>query len=437
MRMTRSSRLALRWGVALVQVLAVVALTAFVPRAASAQVLYGTLTGNVTDASGAVAAGAKVQVLNVGTNVAKNATTDDRGGYLFSDLQPGVYDVTIESAGFQPFVRKGLRVEATAVLRIDARLQVSGVTEAVEVTAATPVLQTDRADVHITQTAKQVNELPLTGSVSRNYQSLMNVVPGATIDRVGNQGGPGEMNSEAGSPQRSISFNVNGVSRMQNQTKLDGASAVYVWLPTNTAYVPSAEAIEEVSIVTNSYNAQQGMAAGASINVITKSGTNRLKGTAWIYDNDSDWRARNYFQAPVGFSTWEAWDAADKDTRSPKNNPERLYQFGANLGGPIIKDKLFFFVNWERYDRKRDSPQRFVSIATDALRQRRLQRDGRDHLRPGLQPRPGAAHAVPRQHHSRKPHRSGVGVAHRAHAPAERGGHDVREQLHGAGKAHL
>ena len=128
----------------------------------------------------------------------------------------------------------------------------------------------------------------------------MNVVPGAVIDRVGNQGGPGEMNSAAGSPQRSISFNVNGVSRMQNQTKLDGASAVYVWLPTNTAYVPSAEAIEEVRIVTNSYNAQQGMAAGAAINVITKSGTNKLKGTAWIYDSDAKWKARNYFQTPTG-----------------------------------------------------------------------------------------------------------------------------------------
>ena len=344
------------------------ALVLFAPARALPQVLYGSLTGNVVDESGAVATAAKVRVANVGTNVTRTATTDDRGGYLFSDLQPGLYDVTIEAAGFRPFVRKGVRIEATAVLRIDARLSVGGVAEAVEVTASTPVLQTDRGDVHITQSAKQVNELPLTGSVSRNYQSLMNIVPGATIDRVGNQGGPGEMNSAAGSPQRSISFNVNGVSRMQNQTKLDGASAVYVWLPTNTAYVPSAEAIEEVSIVTNSYNAQQGMAAGAAINVITKSGTNRLKGTAWIYDSDSKWRARNFFQAPTGYSTWEDWDAADEGTRSPKNNPETLYQFGANLGGPIIKDKLFFFVNWERYDRKRDSPQRFVSIATEALR---------------------------------------------------------------------
>ena len=339
------------------------------PLPAAGQTLYGSLTGNVTDPTGLGLKGATVHATNAGTNIAKTATTDDRGAFLFSDLQPGVYDMAVESVGFQPFSRKGVRIDAGAVLRIDAHLQVSGLAETVEVAAVAPVIQTDRADVHIIQTAKQVNDLPITGSVSRNYQSLMQIVPGAMIDRVGNQGGPGEMNSEAGSPQRSISFNVNGVSRMQNQTKLDGASVTYVWLPTNTAYVPSAEAIEEVSIVTNSYNAQQGMAAGAAINVITKSGTNHFRGTAWIYDTDSRWRAVNYFQAPpTGYTTWADWSAASKDTRPPKNNPERLYQFGGNLGGPIIKDKLFFFFNWERYDRKRDSPQRFVSIASDALR---------------------------------------------------------------------
>ena len=189
----------------------------------------------------------------------------------------------------------------------------------------------------------------------------MQIVPGAILQ--------GEQNSEAGSPQRSISFNVNGVSRMQNNTKLDGASVNYVWLPTNTAYVPSSEAIEEVSIVTNAFNAQQGMVGGAAVNVITKSGTNKLRGTAWIYGVDSDLKAKNFFQTPPqGYSTWEAWDAAPSGSRPPKNNPDNLYQFGANLGGPIVKDKLFFFVNWERYDRKRDSPQRLVSIATDPLR---------------------------------------------------------------------
>ncbi len=341
--------------------LAILLMALCVPRAADAQVLYGTLTGNVTDTTGAVAVGATVQALNVGTNVAKTATTDERGVYLFSDLQPGVYTVTIQVQGFVPLTRQDIRIEATAVRRLDAELRVSGGTETVEVSAAAPVLQTDRADIHVTLTARQVNDLPLTGSVSRNYQSLMQIVPGALM--------AGEQNSEAGSPQRSISFNVNGVSRMQNNTKLDGASVTYVWLPTNTAYVPSAEAIEEVSIVTNSFNAQQGMAAGAAVNVITKSGTNHFRGTAWLYDVDSDLRARNFFQAPPpGFSTWEAWDAADHGSRPPKNNPDKLRQFGGNVGGPILKDKLFFFANWERYDRKRDSPQRFVSIPTEALR---------------------------------------------------------------------
>ncbi len=341
--------------------LAILLMALCLPRAADAQVLYGTLTGNVTDTTGAVAVGATVQALNVGTNVAKTATTDDRGVYLFSDLQPGVYTVTIQVQGFVPLTRTDIRIEATAVRRLDAELRVSGGTETVEVSAVAPVLQTDRADIHVTLTARQVNDLPLTGSVSRNYQSLMQIVPGALT--------AGEQNSEAGSPQRSISFNVNGVSRMQNNTKLDGASVTYIWLPTNTAYVPSAEAIEEVSIVTNSFNAQQGMAAGAAVNVITKSGTNHFRGTAWLYDVDSDLRARNFFQAPPsGFSTWEAWDAADKSSRPPKNNPDKLRQFGGNFGGPILKDKLFFFANWERYDRKRDSPQRFVSIPTDALR---------------------------------------------------------------------
>jgi hypothetical protein len=93
-----------------------------------------------------VAVGAKVEVRNVGTNVTKTASTDERGAYLFSDLTPGTYDLAIEAPGFQPFARKALRVGATAVLRIDARLQVSALTEAVEVTATTPVLQTDRAD---------------------------------------------------------------------------------------------------------------------------------------------------------------------------------------------------------------------------------------------------------------------------------------------------
>lgn len=310
---------------------------------AAAQILYGSITGNVSDQTGAALPGVSVEAANTGTGVVKTMTTDDRGAYSFVDLQPGVYTVTIKAAGFQTVAHKNAQVASNAVLRVDAQLELSGVSDVIEVSSTAPLLQTDRSDIHITQTTRQVNELPLTGSSGRNYQSLMTLVPGAVM--------AGEQNSAAGSPQRAISFNVNGVSRLQNNTKLDGASVVYPWLPTNTAYVPSSEAINEVSIVTNSYNAEQGLAGGAAINVVIKSGTNRFRGTAWGYNTDYDLRARNFFLT----------------ANTPKPDGY-LNQFGGNVGGPIVKNKLFFFANSERTKRENIAPVRQFSLATDALR---------------------------------------------------------------------
>jgi outer membrane receptor protein involved in Fe transport len=315
---------------------------------AHGQVLYGSLTGSVTDSSGAVVTGAKVRVLNVGTNVSKEATTDGRGGYLFADLLPGEYEVTVAASGFNTRVLKGVRVDSSTTRRVDARLDVSGVTEVIEITAATAPLQTDRADVHVTQTARQVNDLPLTGSLGRNYQSLMQVVPGSVIMRTEN--GQGEANSVAGSPQRSISFSANGVSGWQNQTRIDGSPVQYTWLPTNTSYVPSAEAIEEVSITTNSYNAEQGMAGGAAINVVVKSGTNNFHGTAWGYDTNSALRARNVFQT------------------TPSNPRNIVAQYGGNLGGPILSNKLFFFGNAEKTTQRVAAGSSPRTIAPESLR---------------------------------------------------------------------
>ena len=233
---------------ALTATASVLALALVIASAADAQVLYGTITGTVTDASGGLLPGVAVTVLNTETGVSKSTVSDERGAFNFSDLVPGVYDVTFELTGFKNIVQKAARIESNAVRRVDARLEVSGVEERIEVVSSAVALQTDRADVHITQSSKEVNDLPITGSLGRNYQSLMQVVPGATIVRT--EAGNGEANSVAGSPQRAISFSANGVSAWQNQTRIDGSPVQYVWLPTNTAYVPSPEAIEEVSIVT-------------------------------------------------------------------------------------------------------------------------------------------------------------------------------------------
>jgi hypothetical protein len=329
------------------------------PHAAHAQILYGSLTGNVTDQSGAVITGARVEALNIATNSAKSTTTNDRGSYLFSDLQPGVYKVTIEATSFKTVSQRDVRIDANAVRRVDVELQASGVSEAVEITASGAVLQTDRADLNVTQSARQVNNLPLFGSVGRNYQSLIYLIPGATKGTGGffiNQTGT-EDNSAAGNPQRSMSFNINGVSRLQNNTRIDGSSVIYPWLPTNTVYVPPAESIQEVNIVTNAFDAEQGLAGGAAVNVSIKTGGNDLHGVAWGYDTNSRFKSRTFFQ--------------------PANQPQipkDILAVGLCVSGPVYlpkifngKNKLFFFTDLERTTQRNVAGGTF-SVAPASLR---------------------------------------------------------------------
>jgi hypothetical protein len=342
----------------LIIMISAVILTIFTSTVANGQVLYGSLTGNVTDPNGAPVAGATVEITDINTGVKKNIVTDERGGYLFSDLQPGIYNVFISRTAFKSIIKEKFQISANTTLRFDAQLDPGDIKETVTVTAdPSEVLQTDRADVSVTQTSRQVNNLPLSGSTGRNYQSLMQIVPGAIMQ--------GEQNSAAGSPQRSISFNVNGVSRLQNNTRIDGAGVIYPWLPTNTAYVPTAEAIQEVNIATNSFDAEQGLAGGAAINVQIKSGTNEYHGAGWIYDTNSTFgKARNYFQT------------------TPQNPKDILVQYGFAVGGPIYlpafgeggpkvwsgKNKLFFFTDLEKTTRSQLSRLNTVSIAPAVLR---------------------------------------------------------------------
>src|SRR5216683_738141 len=144
-----------------------------IPFNAYAQVLYGSLTGNVTDPAGAVVTGAKVEALNIGTGVLRATSTDESGLYRFSDLQAGVYKVTIAAGSFKTQVQDQVRVNSNASRRLDVQLQVADVSGSVLISSQSEALQTDRADINITQSTRQVNDLPLTGSLGRNYQSLM------------------------------------------------------------------------------------------------------------------------------------------------------------------------------------------------------------------------------------------------------------------------
>ena len=285
------------------------------PGAATAQVLYGSLTGNVTDPSGAVVPGAQVEALDTATGVSRLATTDSAGVYRFAELLPGVYRITVTATSFGAYVADNVRIDANTTRRVDVQVQIRQQVEAVTVTSAAPLLQTDRADVHTDLDAKEISDLPLLASNGRNFQSAYRIVPGAGL--------LGENNSAAGNPQRAMTTNVNGLSINNNNTRIDGAVDTYTWLPANVAYIPSSDAIESVNVVTNNFDAEQGMAGGLAANVTVKSGTNQFHGTAFEYHTDNELRTRNYFRPAV------------VQPVKPKNI---FNQYGGTLGGPIKKE---------------------------------------------------------------------------------------------------
>jgi hypothetical protein len=319
--------------------------------AANAQVLYGSLTGNVVDPSSAPIPSAKVEGLNTGTGVSSQTTTDDRGVYRFINMQTGVYRITVGAASFKTIVESNVIVNANEVRRVDFSMQIAVTNERVEVSAAAAVLQTDKADVHAEVTSQEVTELPYAGGEGKNYQSLLYLIPGAGIPNTR------EANSEAGNPVRALTLFMNGISSTSNSTKLDGATIAYPWLPVNVAYVPPTEAIQEVNVVTNAFDAEQGAAGGAATNVQIKSGTNQLHGSAFERNQNNAMTAVNYF------------------SHSSPINKNIFNQFGFSLGGPIYipkivngKNKLFFFVDFQGTRRRQYAATPNLTLPTSAMR---------------------------------------------------------------------
>jgi hypothetical protein len=296
----------------------------------------------MADPSGAAVSGAKVEALDVGKGVTQESTTDTNGIYRFSALLPGIYQVAISISGFNTQVTPGVRVQANEVARVDARLKIAAATQNVTVTAEAPLLQTDKADVHSDLTTREVNDLPSAGSQGRNFQSLLQLIPGAGLTS--------ETNSLAGNPERAMNTNVNGQSNQGINTRIDGVQDAYPWLPANVAYVPPSDAIQEVNIVTNSFDAEQGMVGGAAVNVQIKSGTNQFHGTANWFHTDQNFAALNYFSRP--------------GTRINRNNQNQL---GGTFGGPIKKDKLFFFGDYERTTQRGKAGPDTRTLPTSAM----------------------------------------------------------------------
>lgn len=300
-----------------------------------AQVLYGTLTGTVEDATEAVVPAAAVKVTNPGTGQVREMVTNSSGSYTLTNLTPGVYSLDVSAPGFQGHQRDNIEISINTVSRVDVRLQVGEVSNRITIEAAATVLQTDKADVHVELGTKEVTQLPIGGY--RNYQTLINLVPGATP--------AGYQNAVVGSPDRALTTNVNGTTRNNNNTRLDGAYNMRAHLPHQTLYVPPIESIEIVNISTNSFDAEQGFAGGAAINVVTKSGTNQLHGVFFEHFGNSVLSAKNFFYVE-------------------EKKPKYLYNtYGGTLGGPLQRNRLFFFGSWEGM-RERSTFSRLTTLAT-------------------------------------------------------------------------
>ncbi len=300
------------------------------------QAVYGSILGSVTDPSGAAVNGAKITVTSQTKNVSTETTSNESGNYDVTHLIPDVYVVRIEAQGFKVLEFKNIQVSADAGERVDGRFQVGGSSETVEVTSEAPQLKTDRADVSVEFSSKQLEELPI---FNRNFQSLELLSPGTQVIT-----GWGHAATE--NPQGSKQIFVNGQHFSGTGYELDGTDNQDPILGIIIVN-PSLDSVTETKIATQNYDAEFGKALGGIMSAQTKSGSNSFHGSGYFYDLDPVSPATNPF------------------TGSP--SPNNWKQFGAAVGGPIIKNKLFFFGNYEG-TRRTSGVTLSISVPTNLVR---------------------------------------------------------------------
>jgi len=286
-----------------------------------AQTELATLTGTVADTSEGLLANVEVTATNNGTNISTTTTTTENGRYFILSLKPGVYTVTASLVGFKKYVNSGVTLQVNQTARLDITLNVGEVSQEVTVSAEAPLLESETSSRGAVIDGRKIVELPLNG---RDYNQLALLSPGVlnTTPRMQSIGFKG-------------AFNVNGNRAFNNAFQLDGVDNVSYsnsFRGVNMQVVqPSVEALQEFKIQTNAYSAEFGRSSGALINAVIKSGSNAIHGSAYEFHRNDNLDASNFFSNKSGAS-----------------KPFRLRnQLGGTLGGPIIKNKTFFFGDYE------------------------------------------------------------------------------------------
>lgn len=278
--------------------------------------MKGTIVGTIRDSSGGVVVGAQVRATETNTSIARSAPTNESGYYVFAVIDPGVYRIDVESTGFKKAIREDLRVFANSTARADFTLELGALTEIMHVVATTPLLQTDRVDIGRTVEARTVEDMPL--GFNRNYQGLLVLAPGVTD--------VGRGYSEFYNSQDSLMTHSNGQSANANNFQVEGIDNN--WDNGNlTIFIPPTEAIDTVNIITSNYDAEFGSATGAVTNVTLRSGTNNIHGSVFEFNRVSKLGANNVFASTKAPATYNL--------------------FGVTMGGPIRKNKTFFFGDYQ------------------------------------------------------------------------------------------
>lgn len=324
-----------------IAVLALLAAWCLTAGPASAQVTTGTIVGVVQDQQGAAVPGASVTITEVNKGTVSTHTTASDGSFVAPFLIPGTYDVAVELQGFKRFTHKGVVLQVNQRARVDAALEVGGMTETTEVIGLAPLTRTDSAELGEVIEERAVRELPLNG---RNFATLVYLVPGVTAGQVGeNLSGASTFN-----PRGASNFNALGSQANTNAWLVDGIDNNEFTF--NTVIVqPTVESVREFKVLTGTFSAEFGRGAGV-VSVSTKSGNNEWHGTVFEYWRDERFDAKNFFALPT----------------APKAPLDR-HQFGASLSGPIVQNKTFFFVDYAGI--REDRGQVFVNtVPTEAAR---------------------------------------------------------------------
>ena len=290
---------------------------------AAGQSVSGTILGTVTDSSGAVVAGAKVTIVNEGTGLTRVLTADSNGEYTAPALPTGHYTITSEMTGFKTVALSNIEVGVDQRVRINIKHDVGAMSESVSVTADTPLIQTSSSELGTTVGSAQIEALPLNGrnfvSLTRSIPGVLRGIPGANVD------GAGSLAWRA-----SASFSANGQRARDNNYMLDGVDNNETWLQSVVIF-PSVDALDEFKLQTSTYSAEFGRSLGGVVNLQIKSGTNNFRGSGFEFHRNDAFDANNFF-----------------NNRAGRAKPEfKQNQFGGTIGGPVFKDRTFFFTDYQ------------------------------------------------------------------------------------------